>query len=63
MKANFQVKKIDEFENKTDIPIEQKDELTEEEFEEYIRNSGSAGSFMVFRSDRSKETELGLDEI
>lgn len=63
MKANFKVKKIEELNTNNDIQEEHRKELTEAEFEEFIRNSGSAGSFMVFRSDRSKDTELGLDQL
>lgn len=36
--------------------------LTREEFENYLLQSGAAGSFMVFRSKQKKD-ELGLDEL
>ena len=63
MKGNFKVKKIKELENIENKIDEEGKQLTEAEFEEYIRKSGSAGSFMVFRSDRNKESELGIDEV
>ena len=42
--------------------LEEKKDLTQEEFEEYIAKSGAKGSFMVYRSTK-KEEELGLDEL
>lgn len=63
MKANFNVKKINEQESTEKPTTEEHKQLTEAEFEEYIRKSGSAGSFMVFRSDNDKKSELGIDEV
>lgn len=63
MKGNFNIKKIDELETSENDTHEEQKNLTEDEFEDYIRKSGSAGSFMVFRSDRKKESELGIDEV
>ena len=42
---------------------EERAEITEEEFEEYMVKNGAAGSFMVFRSTSKKEEELGLEEL
>lgn len=63
MKGNFNVKKISELESTVESTIDEHKQLTEAEFEEYIRKSGSAGSFMVFRSDDDKKSELGIDEV
>ena len=38
------------------------EEITPEEFEEFVIKSGAAGSFMIFRSDK-KEDELGIEEL
>lgn len=60
MKANFKISK-----SSTDETInndEPKNELTKEEFEEYMLKSGASGSFMIYRSDKKNE-ELGLDEL
>ena len=37
--------------------------MSEEEFEEYMSKMGAAGSFMVFRSTKKKDDELGIDEL
>ena len=37
--------------------------IIDESIEDFIRKSGSAGSFVVFRSDENKESELGIDEV
>ena len=37
-------------------------EFTENEFEEFVSNSGAKGSFMIYRSTK-KDDELGLDEL
>jgi hypothetical protein len=63
MKGNFNVKKIDELVTPKNESNEIEHELTESEFEDFIRKSGSAGSFVVFRSDENKESELGIDEV
>ncbi len=63
MKGNFNIKKIDELESSKNEPVDKPNQLTESEFEDFIRKSGSAGSFMVFRSDDNKESELGMDEV
>ena len=33
-----------------------------EEFEDFIVNTGAAGSFMIFRSEK-KDKEMGIDEL
>ena len=38
------------------------EEITPEEFEEFIIKTGAAGSFMIFRSDK-KDDELGIEEL
>ena len=63
MKTNFKkeedtISKINEKET-TDSEGEN---LTQEEFEEYIAKSGAKGSFMVYRSN-NKDDELGLEQI
>ena len=62
MKANFKIKKS----KKQDTSIndsQERTEITEEEFEEYMCKMGAAGSFMVFRSNRKKDDELGIEEL
>ena len=60
MKTNFKKIKSDEYSDET--KKEFKRELTPEEFEEYVVNSGARGSFMIYRS-KNKDDELGLDEL
>lgn len=64
MKANFKIKKNKDLENTTsnDSSLTNK-EATEEEFEDFVIKAGAAGSFMVFRSDKQKDDELGIDEL
>lgn len=63
MKANFSIKKNSDLENdSTNVESSTNEEITEEEFEDFIVKAGAAGSFMVFRSSK-KEDELGLDEL
>ena len=38
------------------------DDLSEQEFEDFMMKSNSKGSFMVYRSDK-KDDELGIDEL
>jgi len=63
LKSNFHKNEdtSSKIEDKDDINSE-KEDLTQEEFEEYIVKSGARGSFMVYRSPK-KEDELGLDEL
>ena len=61
MKTNF---KKDESSDSSSVTNseEPKEDLTQEEFEEYISKSGAKGSFMVYRSEK-KDEELGIDEL
>ena len=65
MKANFKISEQDET-KKVEPSIADdniKKNLTNEEFEDFLVKAGAAGSFMVFRSDKNKDDELGLDEL
>jgi hypothetical protein len=65
MKANFKINKNEDSiitEEKTSKTSEQNEELTEEEFEDYMSKAGAVGSFMVFRSNTKKD-ELGIDNL
>ena len=59
MKTNFRTDKKEIIE--TDSLNEKKD-LSPEEFEKFIIDSGAKGSFMVYRSIK-KDDELGLDSL
>ena len=64
MKTNF--KKIQSPDNKETLEkpdIETEKELTQEEFEQYVINSGAKGSFMIYRDAKSKKDELGIAEL
>ena len=61
MKTNFRKNENSEIDN-SDDNNEKKQNLTQEEFEDFIIKSGAKGSFMVYRSSK-KENELGLDEL
>jgi len=61
MKTNFRKNEklpSDNLENNDN----KKENITQDEFEDFIIKSGAKGSFMVYRSSK-KETELGLDEL
>jgi len=60
MKTNFKVRKTDIDKNSNTKP--NSDEITTDEFEDFIIKSGASGSFMVFRSDK-KDDEMGLNEL
>ncbi len=60
MKTNFKKIKSDKYSD--EVKKEFKRELTPEEFEEYVINSGARGSFMIYRS-KNKDDELGLVEL
>ena len=65
MKTNFKKIESQDFDKKEIENVNndsQEKPLTQEEFEEYVINSGAKGSFMVYRSN-SKEDELGIDEL
>ena len=59
MKTNFRTNKKENIE--TNFSNEKKD-LSPEEFEKFIIDSGAKGSFMVYRSAK-KDDELGLDSL
>jgi len=62
MKSNFK----DNYKDKKPTGIseiyEQKGDMTDEEFEKFIIESGARGSFMIYRSQK-KDDELGIDEL
>ncbi len=62
MKSNFK----DNYKDKKPTAIseiyEQKGDMTDEEFEKFIIESGARGSFMIYRSQK-KDDELGIDEL
>jgi len=62
MKTNFKKIKSDSYSDKISEVKEFKRELTPEEFEEFVVNSGARGSFMIYRS-KNKDEELGLDQL
>ena len=62
MKTNFKKIKSDSYSDKINEVKEFKRELTPEEFEEFVVNSGARGSFMIYRS-KNKDEELGLDQL
>ena len=59
MKTNFKKSEDTPITNEIKKP---NDDLSEEEFEDFMMKSGSKGSFMVYRSDK-KDEELGIDEL
>lgn len=59
MKTNF---RTDEKETLETESLNKKKDLTPEEFEKFIIDSGAKGSFMVYRSNK-KDDELGLDNL
>jgi hypothetical protein len=64
MKTNF--KKIQSPDNKETLEkpdTETEKELSQEEFEQYVINSGAKGSFMIYRDAKSKKDELGIAEL
>ena len=64
MKTNF--KKIQSPDNKETLEkpdLETEKELSQEEFEQYVINSGAKGSFMIYRDAKSKKDELGITEL
>ena len=62
VKTNFETSKKSTIRSKSNEPEINKEKLSQSEFEEYILQSGAAGSFMIFRSDK-KEDEMGMDEL
>ena len=59
MKTNF---RTDEKETLETESLTEKKDLTPEEFEKFIIDSGAKGSFMVYSSNK-KDDELGLDNL
>jgi hypothetical protein len=57
MKTNFR-----EDSGKKPTETNQNSELTKEEFEKFVLNSGAKGSFMIYRS-KDKDDELGIEEL
>lgn len=62
VKANFKITKNEESVISKEKKSEKNEELTEEEFEDYMSKAGAVGSFMVFRSNTKKD-ELGIDSL
>jgi|TARA_B110000263_G_scaffold103389_1_gene90386 hypothetical protein len=63
MKTNFKkIQSQDNTEKDTVTNVTEKTDLSQEEFEKYVIESGAKGSFMVYRS-KNKEDELGIDEL
>ena len=73
MKANFKLsddskaiskeKSVESTTNRlTFKKTDDKQEITPEEFEDFIIKSGAVGSFMIFRSNK-KEDEMGIEEL
>lgn len=61
MKANFKVEENKNSQHNAENS-ENKD-ITEEEFEDFVTKAGAAGSYMIFRSDKNQDDELGLEQI
>lgn len=63
MKTNFKISKSQQSDlNDTATQNKKSSGITQEEFEDFILQSGAVGSFMIFRSTK-KEDELGLEEL
>ena len=62
MKTNFRKNEDKESQIKDPEESTDKKDLTPEEYEKFIVDSGAKGSFMVYRSTK-KDEELGLDEL
>ena len=63
MKTNFRKSENNSTQDHNDVETNSnQNNLTQEEFDEYICKSGAKGSFMVYRSTK-KDEELGLDEL
>ena len=60
MKTNFRENKKSV--KNEDVSLNEQKDLTPEEFEKFIIDSGGKGSFMVYRSTK-KDDELGIDEL
>jgi hypothetical protein len=62
LKTNFRKNEDKESQIKDSQESTDKKDLTPEEYEKFIVDSGAKGSFMVYRSAK-KDEELGLDEL
>ena len=60
MKTNFRKNDDKELTSIENIETSDTKDLTQEEFEEYVSQSGAKGSFMIYRSTK-KDEELGID--
>jgi len=60
LKTNFRENKKEDITEENDLQ-NQKD-LSPEEFEKFIIDSGAKGSFMIYRSTK-KDDELGIDNL
>ena len=61
MKTNFRKNEKEIITEKTNTE-NQKKNLSPEEFEKFIVDSGAKGSFMIYRSTK-KDDELGIDNL
>jgi|TARA_B110000495_G_C22994854_1_gene586342 hypothetical protein len=61
LKANFNIKKNDSLYN-VEKKQKESENLSQEDFEDFIVKSGAKGSFMVYRSSK-KDDELGIDSL
>jgi hypothetical protein len=62
MKTNFRKNDDKELTSIENIETSDTKDLTQEEFEKYVSQSGAKGSFMIYRSTK-KDEELGIDEL
>tara|TARA_B100001765_G_C19247418_1_gene225240 strand:+ start:267 stop:455 length:189 start_codon:yes stop_codon:yes gene_type:complete len=62
MKTNFRKNDDKELTSIENVETSDTKDLTQEEFEEYVSQSGAKGSFMIYRSTK-KDEELGIDEL
>jgi len=64
MKTNFRKSENDSTQehNDAETNLDQKKDLSAEEFEKFIVDSGAKGSFMIYRSPK-KDDELGIDNL
>lgn len=61
LKTNFR-KDEKEITSEVNDNQNQKKDLSPEEFEKFIIDSGAKGSFMIYRSNK-KDDELGIDNL
>jgi len=67
LKANFKINKNNDNQSEniklSETSLNKTSEISEEEFENFVSKAGAAGTFMVFRSIKKKEDELGIEEL